>query len=246
PPPPITPTISISDSTAVESAPFLTFTITLNITGEQDVLVDYGTVDGTAVAHTDYLPISGTLTIPAGQVTAVLTVPLLDNDLDDGDRTFSLVLSNPVNGELGNDTAIGLILDDDDPPIEPPITPTISISDSTAVEFTPFLTFTITLNITGEQDVLVNYVTVDGTAVAGVDYLPIFGTLTIPAGQVTAVITVTLLNNELDDGNRSFTLVLSNPVNGELGNGTAVGLILDDDSPVEPLHTVFLPVVIKP
>ncbi|GIK56892.1 MAG: hypothetical protein HND44_05980 [Chloroflexi bacterium] len=44
------------------------------------------------------------------------TVPLLDNDLDDGDRTFSLVLSNPVNGELGNDTAVGTILDDDNPP----------------------------------------------------------------------------------------------------------------------------------
>lgn len=116
PPPPITPTISISDSTAVESAPFLTFTITLNITGEQDVLVDYATVDGTAVAHTDYLPISGTLTIPAGQVTAALTIPLLDNDLDDGERSFTLVLSNPVNGELGNDTAVGTILDNDNPP----------------------------------------------------------------------------------------------------------------------------------
>ncbi|MCL4872243.1 MAG: hypothetical protein KJ063_25060, partial [Anaerolineae bacterium] len=44
PPPPILPTISISDSTAVESAPFLTFTVTLNITSEQDVLVDYVTV----------------------------------------------------------------------------------------------------------------------------------------------------------------------------------------------------------
>lgn len=116
PPPPILPTILISDSTAVESAPFLTFTVTLNITSEQDVLVDYETVDGTAVAHTDYLPISGTLTIPAGQVTAVITVTLLNNDLDDGDRSFTLVLSNPVNGELGNDTAVGTILDNDNPP----------------------------------------------------------------------------------------------------------------------------------
>ncbi|MCL4266719.1 MAG: hypothetical protein KJ069_26305 [Anaerolineae bacterium] len=246
PPPPITPTISISDSTAVESAPFLTFTVTLNITSEQDVLVDYVTVDGTAVAGVDYQPISGTLTISAGQVTAVLTVPLLDNDLDDGDRHFSLILSNPVNGELGNDTAIGLILDDDDPPIEPPITPTISISNSTAVESAPFLTFTITLNITGEQDVLVDYGTVDGTAVAHTDYLPISGTLTIPAGQVTAVITATLLNNDLDDGDRTFTLVLSNPVNAELGNDTAVGTILDDDAPPIPGWHIYLPAIIKP
>jgi hypothetical protein len=108
---------SFSESTAVESAPFLTFTATLNITGEQDVLVDYETVDGTAVAHTDYLPISGTFTIPAGQVTAVLTVTLLDNDLDNGDRTFTLVLSHPVNGELGNDTAVGTILNDHLPPV---------------------------------------------------------------------------------------------------------------------------------
>ncbi len=117
PPPPTLPTISISDSTAVESDPFLTFTITLNITSEQDVLVDYGTLDGTAVAGMDYQPISGTLMIPAGQATAVLTVPLLNNDMDDGDRSFTLVLSNPVNGELGNDTAVGTILDDDPPPV---------------------------------------------------------------------------------------------------------------------------------
>jgi hypothetical protein len=119
PPPPILPTITISDSTAVESAPFLTFTVTLHITSEQDVLVDYETLDGTAVAHADYLPISGALTIPAGQVTAVLTVPLLNNELADGNRSFTLVLSNPVHGELGNGTAVGLILDDDAPPPTP-------------------------------------------------------------------------------------------------------------------------------
>ncbi|HRQ39651.1 MAG TPA: Calx-beta domain-containing protein [Chloroflexota bacterium] len=131
-------------------------------------------------------------------------------------------------------------------PPPPPGPPIVSITDSTAVESAPSLTFTITLNITSEQDVLVDYETVDGTAVAYTDYLPISGTLTIPAGQVTAVLTVTLLNNDLDDGDRTFTLVLNNPVNAELGNDTAVGLILDDDSPTEPLHTIFLPVVIKP
>jgi hypothetical protein len=133
------------------------------------------------------------------------------------------------------------------PPVEPPITPTISISDSTAVESTPSLTFTVTLNLTSEQDVMVDYATMDGTAVAHTDYLPISGTLTIPAGQMTAVLTVTLLNNSLDDGNRTFTLDLSNPVNGVLGDGTAVGTILDDDSPPPPPSWyIYLPTISKP
>lgn len=110
------PTIAITDSTAVESALTLTFTVTLTLTSEQDVMVDYATLDGTAVAGADYLPISGTLTIPAGQMMGVIIVPLLDNNLDDGDRVFTVTLNNPVNGTLANDTAIGTILDDDAPP----------------------------------------------------------------------------------------------------------------------------------
>ncbi|MBE2202405.1 MAG: hypothetical protein IAE79_27585 [Anaerolinea sp.] len=112
-----TPTISITGSTAVESDPFLTFTITLNITSEHDVYVDYETVDDTAVAHIDYLPISGTLIIPAGQAAAFLIVTLVDNDLLDGDRSFALTLNNPVQATLAVDRAVSIILDDDLPPV---------------------------------------------------------------------------------------------------------------------------------
>jgi subtilisin family serine protease len=63
------PNLSIADGSAVEggtgtSTP-LSLTVTLSAPSA-GVIVNYATVDGSAVANSDYLPVSGTLNIPAG------------------------------------------------------------------------------------------------------------------------------------------------------------------------------------
>ena len=63
--------------------------ITLNTAAPQDVNVNYTTRNGTAVAGTDYMPISGVLTIPKGITQSTLTVPVLANTIDQLNRTFS-------------------------------------------------------------------------------------------------------------------------------------------------------------
>jgi len=79
--------------------------------------------------------------------------------------------------------------------------------------------------------VTVNYTTVDGSAKAGVDYVPAAGTLTFGVGATIANFTVTILPNSRDDGDRTFTIALSAPTGGAtLGSGsTATVLISDDD-----------------
>ena len=76
------------------------FTITLAATSPQDVRVNYATQDGTAVANLDYLPKSGTVTIPSGQTSATVSVQVLGNPAISQDKTFSLNLSNPSHGFL--------------------------------------------------------------------------------------------------------------------------------------------------
>jgi hypothetical protein len=83
-----------------------------------DVFVDYETMDGTAVAGQDYTPVSGTLTFPQGITATTITIPILDDNIPEPDRTFSLALNNPVHAVLSNSTVAITILDDNVSPTE--------------------------------------------------------------------------------------------------------------------------------
>ncbi|MCP4363625.1 MAG: hypothetical protein GY796_36965, partial [Chloroflexi bacterium] len=111
----VLPAIAITDSTAVESAGLMTFTVWLDQPSTGEVTVNYATQDSTAVSGTDYLATSGTLTFSSGVLTQTIAITLLDNALVDGSRAFTLTLNNPVNGVLGHGTAVGTINDDDIP-----------------------------------------------------------------------------------------------------------------------------------
>jgi beta-glucanase (GH16 family) len=93
------------------------------------------------------------------------------------------------------------------------------------------VTLTVGLNAASDEIVTVNYETADGTA-DGSDYVPVSGTLTFDPGILTQTITVETIDNNSQDGNRDFTVVLSDPVNAQLGvSAVATVTILDDEAP---------------
>jgi hypothetical protein len=63
--------------------------------------VDYTTGDGTALAGSDYIPVSGRLTFANGVMSQQFIVMILDNTIVEGDETFNLTLSAVSGGELG-------------------------------------------------------------------------------------------------------------------------------------------------
>jgi hypothetical protein len=77
--------------------------------------------------------------------------------------------------------------------------------------------------------VSVDFATVDGTAVGGVDYASASGSRTIPAGTVNATATVLVNGDTLDEDNETFDVVLSNPAGATIGFDHATATILDDD-----------------
>lgn len=119
-PPKCTPTtvtaISIADARINEGnagTRALVFTVSLNRTQKTAVTVDYATSDITATANTDYIPTSGTLTIPRGKRSATITV-LLKGDIEwEDNETFAVTLSNPVNIMVARSQATGLIINDE-------------------------------------------------------------------------------------------------------------------------------------
>ena len=91
------------------------------------------------------------------------------------------------------------------------------------------LAFEVTLVRAAEEAVTVDYATADGSAVAGEDYEAASGTLTIAAGQTAATVHVTVLDDSHDEGEETLTLTLSNAVNAAIGNGEALGVIVNSD-----------------
>ena len=86
-----TVTVTASDPNAAEPNDTGTFTITrTNTTG--NLTVNY-TVDGTATSSSDYSALSGSVIIPNGQSSAVVTVVPIDDPTVEGSETVTLTIS---------------------------------------------------------------------------------------------------------------------------------------------------------
>src|SRR5262249_25224485 len=93
------------------------------------------------------------------------------------------------------------------------------------------MVFTITIPGVQTVDASVNYTTVNGTAVAGTDFLATSGSLVIPAGQLSATINVPIIGDTLPEPTKSFTVKLSGNHNLAIAHGVATGTIVNDDGP---------------
>ena len=101
--------------------------------------------------------------------------------------------------------------------------------------------FTVTVGsaVPGPQTVTATYSITGGTATSGVDFVAASGTLVIPGGQQSTVITATVLGDVLDEDVETFIVSLGNPTRALLGDAQAIGSIIDDD----PLGLLYLPVL---
>ena len=77
-----------------------------------EVTVDYRTTqDGRAMAGSDYTSTSGTLTFAPGEDKKTVSVPIMDDAVEDNGETFTLVLSNAFNAGFARNgrQAVGTI-----------------------------------------------------------------------------------------------------------------------------------------
>lgn len=110
------PTLAVADASAGEAEGTLTFTVTLNNPAAHAVSVDYATADETAVGGADYVPASGTVTIPVGQTSATVSVSVIDDLLPEPEKRFVISLSNPTNATIEAGHAAGRIVSNDPGP----------------------------------------------------------------------------------------------------------------------------------
>ena len=106
------PTLTIDDASLTRPASgtaSMTFTVRLSSVQTRPVKVKYATANGKAVAVEDYLATSGELTIPAGQTTGTITVPIVGNQSDEPDKAFTLNLSAPTAATIADASATGTV-----------------------------------------------------------------------------------------------------------------------------------------
>ena len=172
-------------------------------------LVDYSTTNGTAMAGTNFVAASGTLTFNPGDSVQTVTLTLLHDPRVTGDLAFTVGLSTNVLGGTAQ--------------LTPPSMATVILHDADAglsfladamnvLNNAGFAVIVVTNTNPRVEPVSVNYSTSPGTAVPGTDYTTTSGTLTLTNGQSTGHFFVPIIsNNQVQGSNRTFTVTLSAP-----------------------------------
>jgi uncharacterized repeat protein (TIGR01451 family) len=115
-----------------------------------------------------------------------------------------------------------------------------SSSDYRSIENESAIPVTVTLNSASLVTVTVVVSTTDGTAKAGIDYVPISETMTFAPGVTLDTFSVPLINDIVDEPDETITLTLSDANHTSLGIlNTATLTIVDDD------YACFLPLVLR-
>ncbi|MFC0348983.1 retention module-containing protein, partial [Undibacterium danionis] len=235
-------TLSVSGPANVnENAGTVTYTVTLSAASIAPVTVNYGTVNGTAIAGSDYSVTGGSLTFAPGETSKTVTVAITNDSITESLESFQFVISGANNAVLGTSSVNTNIIDDDAPSVLGVEPGAPGVADNNVVEGAN-LVYTVTLSQATTSATTYAYSLGGGTATAGSDYnaTPTFsngvtlvgGNLIVPAGVASFTVTVATIDDAVVDSASPETLPLV------IAGVTGAGGILDNDQPtittVEP------------
>lgn len=215
-------------------------TVALSEPAAASVSIPY-TVSGTAGANDRTVSPASPVTIPQGQTTASIVIAGKGDALDENNETVVLTLGAPAGGAaLGTNKVHTRTLNDDDP------LPTVSIvnaslargtsADSATLKEPASFTYPaypssvnvrVQLSAPSGRGARVNYL-LSGSAKYSIDYsispAPEFkgtqgyvGSVLIPEGQTSVILSIKTLNDGVGDPNETAVLTLSSPTYATLG-----------------------------
>ena len=111
-----TPRISVLPATTVETDENSSINFEVNLSWDfpQEVSVDYQTIAETAEESIDFLGQNGTILFAPGEASQIVSVPVIGDNIFEGDETLKLELANPVNASILVGGATGTIRNDDE------------------------------------------------------------------------------------------------------------------------------------
>lgn len=212
--------------------------LTVARTGESDraISVDFMTTDGTANAGRDYVATTGTLVWTEGDTQPkTITVKIFEDFETEDDETFTVSLFNPQGASVGLAKAQVTVVSKDVPGQV-----SFSADNYLVSEKGQEAVITVLRTDGNNGELTVDYVTANGTAIAGLDYEFTRGTLRWANGDVAPkIFTVKILSDALIEGNETIVLTLTNPSNrATFKAATATVTIVDFIMPEEAVATL--------
>jgi len=210
---------------AAESAGSVTLTVQRSSDPNAGLSVSYATADGTAVSGVKFTAVSGTLSFAPSETTRTITVPILNEGLVEGTKTFRVLLSNPTDGgSLGTRAAATVSITDNDIGVQ------FGFGNYAVAEDAGAVRIGIVRGDDGILPVTVELATTDLTGRDGVDYTGGARTLSFEPTERRKYVSIPILNNAIKEPNKTFRLTLSSPTGATLGaQKTATVTIKDND-----------------
>jgi Calx-beta domain len=222
------PEVAIEDCTVVtdpDGTMWARFEVSMsNFNYNNDITLRWDTQAGTATPPAYYNnQVNRLLTIPAGQGRGLIEVQVFQPIGVVGEKNFFVNLSNPANCTIDDAQGKATVIYTSGGPIG--TNPQASIQDGQVVGQTRArkARFSVVLSIASSTSTTLRYDTVNGAAQAGIHFTGVTnGSLVIPAGSPSGVIDINILNPTTYDGNYNFSVVISAPVNGTIGDNTGI------------------------
>lgn len=193
-------------------------------------------VTGTATSGSDYTLPSGILTFAAGEMFKKLPLVLLPDSVVEAPETIVVTLQSPTGATLGDVNSHTITLTETDRPV-------IGIAASVQECLEDTGTGSFVLSRLGGPDnlpVTVHFA-VGGSAVGGADYETIDGSVVVPSGQASVVVTLQPVVDMTEEPDRSVTVTLLPDAAYLVGATPEASItILDDDA--APVLTLISPV----
>lgn len=111
------PVLSLNNSNlnVAENAGSATLNVNINIAPTQVITVNYSTANGTAVAGSDYVAVTGVITFGVNDTTPKqISIVIVDDTAVEGTQSFLLQLTNPTNATLGSPSVASININDND------------------------------------------------------------------------------------------------------------------------------------
>ncbi|HEY0262782.1 MAG TPA: Calx-beta domain-containing protein [Chitinophagales bacterium] len=213
------PTVTLSaSSTSIQEGGSSFVVATLSAPLGFNIGVDY-IVGGTAGEFTDYTiqGLIGSFSFEAGTTTDTIEIIALTDDVTpEGNETAIFGLSSGSDYTVGSPSSTTITITD-----LPSGTPTVTLAASPlSVNEGNTVTFTATLSVAATGPISVNF-NYDGTATLGSDYTSSVDQFVFSAGQSTATVTLTIINDGIAEGDETVFLRLQDGINYTYSNASS-------------------------
>ena len=208
------------------------FTVSLSSVSGESVQVNYATANGTATAGSDYVATTGTVTFAPGVTEQSVIVSVLGDVAVENIESFLVKLSNPVNVQLGDDTASGVIIDNELANSNPAVwNVQFSVPEFTVIESDGFATISVVRPVSSVSAAVV-FTASNGTALDGSDYKKVRLLVLFAPGETEQTLQVQILDDTIVEPSEIVKLDLRTPTGQPLAGNLATSelKILDDDA----------------